>query len=87
MELKNASYTSKESHGMPDKKNIIKKDTSINVEEIENGFLITKSCDIKYKNEDGNTDYLYITKKIFSEKNPLKIEEPEDNTYLADQFT
>ncbi len=73
---------------MPKGATIIKKDVSITVEEIENGFLIKKSFDIKYSlGESNDTSYEYITKKWYSEDNPLSIEVDEDEGLsLADKF-
>ena len=45
-ELKNASFTSKSVDKLPTGAKIIKKSVSLHVEEIENGFIISKSTDI-----------------------------------------
>lgn len=67
---------------------ILKKDVTVNVEEIENGFIICKNYDVKYmmkgKDGDGNTNYAYYTEKYYSEDNPLTINTDDKN--LADLF-
>lgn len=83
-ELKNASFESKTKVNIPSEAKIMKKDFTIRVKEIENGYLIEKSYDIKYTYE-GDPHYEYYTKTWFSEENPMSIdiEEPEE---LADKF-
>lgn len=64
---------------------IINKNEDVRVEQIENGFLITKTSDIKYQTKKGGgTEYAYITRKWFSEEDPLTIS--SDNKELADVF-
>ena len=82
MELNEAVFKSKEENEIPSESKIIKKDVRLEVEEIENGFLVVKSADVKYLDENGNTQYCYPCKKYFSKTNPLKIEEKS----LADKF-
>ena len=84
--LKNASYKTKEDYSLPKGAKIIKNTTSLNVEEIENGYLITKSSDISYKVGD-KQDYCYHTKKFFSKENPLEsyMENFKEKS-LADNF-
>ena len=82
MELKEAIYKQKEETYSPKNAEIIKKETRLTVEEIENGFLVIKSAEIKYVDENGNTQWLYPSKKYFSKTNPLKIEEKS----LAEKF-
>lgn len=55
-------------------------ETRVNVEQIENGFLIIKSREGK----DKKGNWFYETKKWFSPENPLEIA-TEDKT-LADLF-
>lgn len=90
-ELKSASFEGKTKVGIPKDATILKKDVSITVEEIENGFIIRKSYDIKYytESEDGekNTQYEYYTKKWYSEDNPIQIDEDfEEEMSLAEKF-
>lgn len=75
--LSHASFNSKSQFKLPTGATIIEKKVSINVEEIENGFLINKSFDIKYEYPDGGTDWAYVTKKLYNKKNPLKLEKTE----------
>lgn len=83
------SETPKTVEDLPKGAIVLKNDVSIAVEEIENGFLICKNYDIKYQlpNKDGGSsypDYLYYTKKYYSEENPLEIR--TDDKSLADLF-
>ena len=77
--LTRATFKSKEVDTIPDKAKILSKDVSLSVEEIENGFLISKNTEIKYQ-FDGRTDYSYNTKKWFSVDNPLEIDEKKLKT-------
>lgn len=64
---------------------IVRNNTSVNVEEIENGYLITKNIDLTYRVKGSDhTDYFYDTKRWYSEENPLEIK-VEDKA-LADVF-
>ena len=88
MDLTRASFKTKEIDTIPVGATILSKDTSLNVEEIENGFLICKNVEVKYE-YDKRTDYSYHTKKYFSETNPLKIDMDSmtgGNEELADKF-
>ena len=84
--LTRATFKQKEVDNIPKGAKILSKDVSITVEEIENGFLICKSTEVKYE-YDKRTDYSYNTKKYFSLENPLDIDmsKIEDKT-LADNF-
>lgn len=62
---------------------IINKRTEIIVEEIENGFLLTKSYELEYE-VDGNRDWRNYSKKYFSEINPFDVDLEEK--FLADKF-
>ena len=86
--LTRATFKQKEVDNIPKDAKILSKDVSITVEEIENGFLICKTTDIKKQKKDKDyTDYSYVTKKYFAKENPLKIdmEKISDKT-LADNF-
>jgi hypothetical protein len=90
-DIKSATFQSKSGFKLPKGVTITKKDVTVTVEEIENGFIINKSYDIKWskESEDGeiNTGYEYFTKKWFSETNPISIDEEfEDEMSLADKF-
>lgn len=76
---------------VPEGATILKKDVSVSVEEIENGFIISKSFDIKYSKSDDDCDdcgngtgYAYYTLKWYSEDNPLSIN--TEDKELADLF-
>lgn len=70
--LNRATFKQKEVDDIPSSAKILSKDTSITVEEIESGFLISKSTEVKYK-DNNKTDYSYNTKKFFSKDNPLEL--------------
>lgn len=84
--LTRATFKQKEVDSVPKGAKILSKDVSITVEEIENGFLVCKSTEMKYE-VDKRTDYSYNTKKYFSKENPLDLDMSkfEDKT-LADNF-
>ena len=71
--LTRATFKSKEVDTIPKGAKILSKDVSITVEEIENGFLVCKSTEVKYE-YDKRTDYSYHTKNYFSKDNPLEID-------------
>lgn len=79
-----AEKTGKEK--IPEGAKVLKDDISVNVEQIENGFLICKTHDIKYQEpgNNGNSGYAYYTEKWYSEDNPLSID--TENKELADVF-
>lgn len=84
--LSRATFKKKEIDNIPKGAKILSKDTSITVEEIENGFLVSKSIEAKYQTEKG-TDYSYTTKKYFAKENPLEIDmEKFGEKTLADNF-
>lgn len=71
--LTRATFKQKEVDSIPSGAKILSKDVSVTVEEIENGFLVSKSTEVKYEN-DKRTDYSYNTKKFFSKDNPLELD-------------
>ena len=86
--LTRATFRSKEVDTIPKGAKILSKDVSITVEEIENGFLICKSTEVKYEYEK-RTDYSYHTKKYYSKDNPLNINLEglsDDKNSIADKF-
>lgn len=84
--LKNASYSSKENWKMPKGAEVTKKDFSVRVQEIENGFIVTKSYDLEYMYK-GEKNYQYISKQWYSKENPLDFDIDEKNAkYLAEEF-
>lgn len=86
MELTRATFKQKEVDAIPEGANVLSKDVSLEVEEIENGFLILKRIEAKYQIKD-RTDYFYTTKKWFANENPLEIDmEAIEEKTLADNF-
>lgn len=84
--LTRASFKQKEVNNIPKGSKILSKDISISVEEIENGFLVSKNIEVKYE-KDKRTEYSYHTKKYFSKENPLDIDlEKFSEKSLADNF-
>lgn len=65
---------------------ILSQNTTTDVEVIENGYLITKRTETKYKMKpDGYTDWSYETKKWYSKEDPLTI--TTKDKALADAFS
>lgn len=69
----------------PEGSTITQKSVSTSTEEIENGYLITKSVDGRYKTK-GSTDsnYFHYNQKWYSKTDPLTIK--VDDKSLADAF-
>lgn len=64
---------------------ILSKDTRIETEEIENGYLIIRTEDIRWKmKEEDSSEYSYITKKYYSKDDPLTV--TTKDKALADLF-
>lgn len=64
---------------------ILSTNVTTDVEEIENGYLITKRSETKYKAKGNDySDWHYETKKWYSEDDPLTI--TTDDKSLADAF-
>lgn len=64
---------------------ILNTEHSVDIEEIENGFLICKRTTTKYMAPGKEySDYAYNTKKWYSEDNPLSID--TEDKELADMF-
>lgn len=80
--MEDVSFEGKDKSKLPEGATVIKKEVRINVKEIENGFILRKSYDIKYT-LGKNTDWLYYTKEVYSEDNPIQIKEDK---MLADYF-
>ena len=84
--LSRATFKQKEVDSIPKGAKILSKDVSVTVEEIENGFLVSKSTEVKYEYEK-RTDYSYNTKKYFAKENPLELDmEKISDKSLADNF-
>lgn len=85
--LKSAAMISKEdSKAIPKGATVTRKEVRITVEEIENGFILSKTIDASYK-LNGQNEYLYTTKKYFTKDNPLDdaLEDLGEKS-LADNF-
>ena len=77
----------KEQKSLPKGAKVLSKTTNTRVEEIENGFLLVKETDYRYETGTGDkrsTDWMSITKKWYSEEDPVKI--TVNDTSLADSF-
>lgn len=83
--LKSARLESKKEFKLPEGATIIKKDVTLSVEEIENGYILRKSYDIKWNNEEGNSNYEYFSKCWYSKENPITVNMPKDKS-LADKL-
>jgi hypothetical protein len=83
--LKSARLESKKSFTLPKGATITKKNVSLTVREIENGYLLSKSYDIEWSDSKGSNHYEYFTKEWFSETNPIEINMPDEKS-LADKL-
>lgn len=82
---KEISTTSEKGTGVPKGAEILKTETRVTVEEIENGFIITKSVETKYRiKESEHSDWDYNTKKYYSKTDPLEIKLNDKS--LAESF-
>jgi hypothetical protein len=82
IETKEISYEDKENKTLPKGAEIVKKRCDISIREIENGFLMRKSYDIKYT-LDEQTDWLYYTEETYYKTDPTA---PKEKMMLADLF-
>lgn len=65
---------------------ILSKTVRTEVEKIENGWLLTKNYDVKFKEKNKEyNDYAYYSKRWYSEEEPLQ-EVEELEKALADSF-
>jgi len=83
--LKSARLESKKSFTLPKGGSITKKNVSLSVKEIENGFLLTKSYDLEWVDSKGSNHYEYFDKNWFSKENPIQITMPDEKS-LADKL-
>jgi len=70
---------------LPEGGEIINNEKRMRVEEIENGFLICNTYEIKWRNAEGENQYEYFDKKWYSKENPVTVKTPKD-VNLADHF-
>lgn len=75
---------SKKSFKMPEGAELISQTENITVREVENGFLLSKSYDVKYS-KGGENHYDYYTREWYSKENPVKITLPKEKS-LADKL-
>ena len=73
----------KSGKSIPEGAEVLSKETRIRVRQIENGYIITKNSDVKYKLND-ETNWAYINKEYYSKTDPLEIK--LKNKSLADSF-
>jgi len=86
MELKSATLITKKCFELPAGATLVSKEVRTEVEEIENGFLIRNSYDIKWKAKGSDSNnYEYYNKTWFSETNPIEITMPKEVS-LADKL-
>ena len=86
MLLNEASFESKKSFKLPEGAEVISENKRVTVREIEDGYILSVSCDLKYKRrEEEGTQYEYYTKEYFSKDNPLKITMPKEKS-LAEKL-
>ena len=83
--LERATYRPKRVENLPAGANIIKTDISVDVEEIENGYLTTQNYEVKYE-LNGEICYFYKDRKFFSKTNPMKFDDKAAGASLADNF-
>lgn len=76
------NFRPKDVYKMPPGAKVISKKLDVCVQEIENGFIVKKSYDIKFECE-GREDYMYYCKKVFSKTNPVEFKEDKN---LASYF-
>lgn len=85
-EMLNAEFEGKREFVLPEGATIVKNSHTISVREIENGFILRKSYDIKYMVGD-ESQYEYFSKEWYSKTNPLTITLPKEGTKsLADKL-
>lgn len=90
----NISIINKPKKSLPTGAVVESKETSIRIEEIDNGFISIKSTSYKYSMPGKDySDWKTIESKVFSEDNPLKniqikpSGDKEVDSSLADIFT
>jgi len=73
--LKECSFESKKEVTIPADATITKKSYRMTVEEIENGFILSKSWDIEFVTASGEKSYEYYTQRWHTKDNPMTIKE------------
>lgn len=83
--IKKNVTTKEENKPVPKGAIIMNTTTTTDVEEIENGYLITKTTETKWKADPkAYSDYTYETKKWYSKEDPLTITSSDKG--LAEAF-
>lgn len=82
------SKTLKEPKKLPKGAKVLRKDVRINVEQIENGFIVCKNVEYKYEmpGGKGGVDWLYLERKWFTEEDPLEVKLGTEDKDLAASF-
>ncbi|ALN97140.1 hypothetical protein [Flavobacterium phage FpV4] len=83
--IESAEFEGKREFKLPEGATVIKNSHTISVREIENGFILRKSYDIKWTLGD-DSNYEYFSKEWWSKENPLKITMPKEEKSLADKL-
>ncbi len=65
-------FKGKKEFVLPKGGKIVKKECRVSVEEIKNGFLVTKNWEIQWKNSKEESQWDYHDEKWFSETNILE---------------
>jgi len=84
-DLKSASFEGKKEFTLPKGAKVISKEVRLTVKEIENGFILCKSYDIRYTAGD-HTDYVYFSKEWYSATNPIEVKIDNKEMSLADKL-
>lgn len=83
--IKNITLEERKVFTLPKGGTIISKACSITAEKIKNGYLLKKSYDIQWKEQDGNNHYEYYTDIWYTKDNPIEYKEPKEMS-LADKL-
>lgn len=90
MENKEMEYVEEKEQKVPAGAEILSTSTRLKVMKIENGYLLCKTKDVKFKAAGSDhSDWLYIEKKWYSKENPMTVnivDEDEEQDNLADKF-
>ena len=71
---------------LPTGAKVVEKTERLSLEEIENGFILCKSVEIRYSKKGKDDDYGYLSyeRKWFTKTDPLKVDLTDKS--LADAF-
>ena len=82
--ITNISFEGKKDFKLPKGATVLSKETSMRVEEIENGFLVRKNFEVSWQDSKGEKHWDHINKTWFSTENPITINDKELS--LADKL-